>query len=129
MNPGICNEELQDCTITGLSDSMLWRKLLRRTGNCFSLAVSAVISGTFSPSSTQRTWTSEQWANDTVNTTVAAGSRTVMFETSEDFDGSINGITRLPSRSYTFSVLQNDDTQDAIVCVITAGTLNVDTLI
>ena len=88
-----------------------------------------VVTGTFSPSSTQRTWTSEQWDTTTVVTTVAAGSRTVMFETSEDFSGSINGITRLPSRSYTFSVLQNDDTQDAIACVITVGTLNVDTLI
>ena len=127
MNPGICSEELQDCTITGLSDSMLWRKLLRRVGNCFSLNISGTVSAL--PSSTERSWTSEQWANDTVNTTVAAGSRTVMFETSEDFAGSINGITRLPSRSYTFSVIQNDDTQGAIVCVVTAGTLNVDTLI
>ncbi len=122
MNPGICNEELQDCTITGLSDSMLWRKLLRRTGNCFSLAVSAVVTGTFSPSSTQRTQT--RTLNSTIAaSSVAAGARSVTIETSEDFTGTILGVIAQPSRIYEFEAKQNDDTLGTIAYVITAGSV------
>lgn len=49
----------------------------------------------------------------------------VTFETSEDFAGTINGITRQPSRAYTFRANGNDTLQ-TIPYTCTAGSINID---
>lgn len=64
--------------------------------------------------------------NVSISGTIAVGFRKVTFETSEDFTGSINGMTRQPSRAYTFEPHVNDNTLPAIPYVITSGNINID---
>jgi len=56
---------------------------------------------------------------------IAAGCKCITFETSEDFSGTINGMVRQPSRSYTFRANGND-TLPAIAFVVTTGTIYID---
>lgn len=87
-----------------------------------------IYENTFSSSSgggQTETLTSETWNNASIDTTIEAGATCVTFETSEDFSGSINGITRQPSRSYTFRANHNN-TLSAIVVVVNNGTINAD---
>lgn len=109
-----CPEEITDCAEMKLGDSQLWRKLLRKTGDCFSMAVKAILS------STERTPTR---ASVAVSGSVAAGARSVSMETSSDFSGTILGFTAQPDRVYDFAVQQNDDTLGAIAYVITTGSI------
>lgn len=117
-----CTDEIQDCDLNKLGDSQILRKLLRKTGNCFKLAVDATISGSFTASSTQRTVTR---TSDAVahSSSVAAGARSVSIETSSDFTGSILGVAASGDRVYDFAVQQNDDTLGAIAYVITTGSI------
>lgn len=60
--------------------------------------------------------------------TVAAGAKSVTFETSEDFLGDINGVDRQPSRFYTFSAKESD-VLAAIPYTINSGNLIIDKLL
>lgn len=57
---------------------------------------------------------------------VAAGAFSVMIETSEDFEGTINGVDRLPSRTYNFS---DKDGMNSISYNVTAGSITIDKLV
>jgi len=59
--------------------------------------------------------------------TITAGYWSVTFETSDDFAGTINGVTRQASRSITIKAKENN-TLPAIPFTITAGTITVDKL-
>lgn len=87
-----------------------------------------VVTGTFSPSSTQRTQTRTLNAVIAASS-VAAGARSVTIETSEDFTGTILGVTAQPSRIYEWTANQNDDTLGAIAYQITAGSVIIGTSI
>lgn len=117
MNPGICDDEIQDCAVNSLSDSMLWRKLLRKVGNCLSLNISGTI--ITSPPSGNAIIESR---TDTAGFTIAAGSDNVVIETSDDFTGNINGQPRFGSRIYKFNHSQGK-LLPAIVITRTAGTI------
>lgn len=57
-----CPDEITDCAEMKLGDSQLWRKLLRKTDDCFSMAVNAVIKAP--------TYPVRGYAKNIVNTTV-----------------------------------------------------------
>ena len=56
--------------------------------------------------------------------TVTAGAQTVLFETSSDFTGTINGITFLANGFLSYPPVP-DHTWPAIPYVVTTGTLNI----
>jgi len=58
---------------------------------------------------------------------IPAGSWNVTIETSDDFVGSINGVARSASRSYTIKA-RNSNTLPIISVVITSGSIIVDKL-
>lgn len=110
-----CSEENLSCEELKLGDSQLWRRLLRKTGDCLSMAVKAVLS------STERT--PSRQSVSTGSGTVAAGARSVSFETSSDFSGTILGVAAQPDRVYDFAVQQNDDTLGAIAYNVSTGSM------
>lgn len=73
----------------------------------------------------EETLTSVEYDNTSISSTIAAGAFCVTIETSEDFDGSINGITRNPSRAYTYRANYNH-TLPQIPIIVLAGTVKVD---
>lgn len=60
-----------------------------------------------------------------VSGNVTAGSVCISFETSEDFEGTINGIARSSSRFYTIRANYNS-TLPAIAYTIVSGSINID---
>ena len=62
---------------------------------------------------------------ETISGSVAAGARWVNFITSEDFSGSINGATQIPSFSFMMPPNGND-VYGAIPYVITTGNIRID---
>jgi len=76
--------------------------------------------GTFTASSTQRT-TSR--TSETASGSVASGAKWISFETSDDFEGTIEGVTAQTSRFYSYPTLQNNDYYNAVAYTITAGSL------
>lgn len=91
---------------------------------CPVFKTTAVSSGA---SGSEEVFTSQEF--DTTDSPVAipAGSWNVTIETSDDFVGSINGVARSASRSYTIKA-RNSNTLPIISVVITAGTITVDKL-
>lgn len=59
---------------------------------------------------------------------VAATSRHITFETSEDFSGTIAGTIAYPNRNYTIEVNQNDDTIGTVAYTITTGNIIINRL-
>lgn len=59
---------------------------------------------------------------------VAAGAKSVAFQTSSDWSGSVNGATRAVSQTFYVSVINPADTLPAIPYVRSAGTLYIDVL-
>jgi hypothetical protein len=64
----------------------------------------------------------------TASGSVTAGAKSVAFQTSSDWAGSVNGATRAVSQTFYVSVLNPADTLPAIAYVRTAGTLYIDVL-
>lgn len=60
--------------------------------------------------------------------TVAAGAKSVAFQTSSDWSGSVNGATRAASETFYVSVINPADTLPAIAYVRSAGTLTIDVM-
>lgn len=77
--------------------------------------------------STEEVFESDILATDTSPGTITAGYWSVTFETSDDFEGTINGVTRQPSRSITIKAKENN-TLPEIPWTITTGTITVDKL-
>lgn len=119
---GNCASEIQDCDFGQMTFEQIFRKLIRADGNCLSLKTDSDVTGSFTPSSTQRTVTR---TSDAVvhSSSVTAGARSVIIETDSNFTGTILGVTADASRAYEFSVKQNDDTLGAIAYQITAGSI------
>ena len=110
-----CTEEINDCEIQQFSLEQLFRKLLRKTGNCIGLSVS----GTFAPSSSVRTPSRSSKSAGSYSTT--AGARAITFETDSSFSGTILGVAAQPDRIYEFKVNQNNDFLASIAYVVTTG--------
>lgn len=64
----------------------------------------------------------------TTSGTVAAGAKSVAFQTSSDWSGSVNGAARGVSQTFFISVPNSADTLPAIAYVRSAGTLYIDVL-
>lgn len=112
-----CDEKTRN-----LSAVQIFRKLITKTAaGCASLRVNASVTGTFAPSSTARKATRVTKTVGSYSST--AGARSVSFETSDDFTGSILGVAAQPSRAYTYEVKQNDDTLAAMAYIVTAGSI------
>lgn len=60
---------------------------------------------------------------------IAGGAKSVIILTSEDFSGSILGVTANPNTAYSFAVNQNDDTLAAIAYVVSVGSIIVNKVI
>lgn len=110
---------------SSLSPEQLFKLLITKGDNdCPSLR----IAGTFtsSASSTRRT---PSRTLVTSSGAVAAGSRSVSLETSDDFVGTILGVSANPSTVYNYAVNQNDDDLDAIAYVITSGSIIINKIV
>lgn len=125
-----CPDEIQDCELLKLGDGQLFRKLLRIDENgCLYLNVKTVGGGEgeeVTLSSTERVYTRELV---TVAGSVAAGSRHITLETSEDFTGTIGGVIAYPNRNYEINVRQNDDTIGAVTYEIITGSIIINKLV
>jgi hypothetical protein len=64
----------------------------------------------------------------TASGSVAAGAKSVAFQTSSDWSGSVNGAARAASQTFYITVPNAADTLPAIPYVRTGGTLNIDVL-
>lgn len=64
----------------------------------------------------------------TGNGSIAAGAKSVCFQTSSDFAGTVNGVTRAVSQVICLTVGNPPDTLLAIPYTISAGTLTIDRL-
>lgn len=60
---------------------------------------------------------------------VAAGAKSVIIVTSEDFTGTILGVTANPNTAYSFAVNQNDDTLAIIAYVVSTGSIIINKVI
>ena len=113
-----CSEEIS-CEDAKLGDGQLFRKILRKVGDCFAIAITGSVTTT--AASSYRTTTRTKDAASTGVQTITPGKKRVVIETSEDFTGNILGTEAYPSRAYDFPILQNDDMHGAISYERTGG--------
>lgn len=112
MGLGNCSNEINDCDLGSMTFEQLFRKLLRKNGDCLSLSTGSVYGS-------QRDVT--RTLDNTVHSSfVEAGARSVSIETSSDFTGTILGVSAQPDRVYDFADI---DTIGEIDYKITSGSI------
>lgn len=85
------------------------------------------VSGTISLPSGVQAISSSLEVNST-NSPVTSGATSILFTTSSDFTGTINGKSRFSSTSYSFESVIGK-TLPAIAYTVTAGSMNIDKLV
>jgi hypothetical protein len=110
-----CENTIDDCELGKLPTEMLFRMLLRNEDGCLYLNIK--------PKPKTITITSIVKTN-AADSPVVAGKKSVVFNTSEDFVGTINGVSRPASSSIVFPA--GDDLTPAIPYTISSGSITID---
>lgn len=95
-----CEDENLTCEDQKLGDSQLFRKLFRKIGDCFYLAITGQVS--LSAPEEDAVITTDIITSNGSGNIPSVGADNVLIETDADFAGSINGKTRQPNRIYSF---------------------------